>query len=51
MRIEIYERAFGKVIETLEFDDMEAFRFYWQRQCNGADYGWREQGPVAKVEG
>lgn len=40
MRIEIYERATGKVVETQEAD-LKDFLAYWTSQCNKEEYGYR----------
>lgn len=42
IKIEIYERKTKKVLETLEFESMEDFRFYWRHQCDATNYGYRE---------
>ena len=41
MKVEIYERATDKVVEVVEVDSMEDFRFYWREQGNSADFGYR----------
>lgn len=43
--IEIFKRDDpGRVIEVKRFNserDFEAFRFFWNRQCDDVTYGWR----------
>lgn len=48
MKIEIYERATGKVVETHEVGEVKSFLHYWAHQCNAVDYGWR---PVKEKAG
>ena len=43
-KIEIFDRATGKVLETKEIVDMKSWEFYWARQCDGEVFGWRVAG-------
>jgi hypothetical protein len=40
-KIEIYEKASGRVVETQETGDYAAFLFYWTRQCDTKTFGHR----------
>lgn len=46
MKIEIYERATGEVVETKEVNKLESFMFYWNMQCDNVNYGWRKVNEV-----
>lgn len=49
MKFEIYERAQPQtVVDTIEVEDMKAFRTYWFAQCNTDEYGFREVGKPVK---
>ena len=41
MKIEIFERKTGKVVETQELENLDRFMFYWAMQCNSKDFDWR----------
>lgn len=43
-QIEIYELATGAVVETRDVSDMTAFRHYFRKQCNTAEFGFRILG-------
>jgi len=47
-KIEIFDRSSNDIVETLDCD-MKSFRFYWSKQGNAKDYGFRildEPSPV-----
>jgi hypothetical protein len=42
MKVEIFEKATGKVIETQEVRrTLRPFLFYWRSNCNTKDYSYR----------
>jgi hypothetical protein len=48
MKFEIFDRSSNETVDTLDCD-MKSFRFYWSKQGNAKDYGFRildEPSPV-----
>ena len=38
--VEIYVKTTGEVLTTKEVE-LKSWNFYWTRQCNDQEYGWR----------
>lgn len=40
-QVEIFERSTGKAVEVQNCEDLSAFRRYWNKQANTAEFGFR----------
>ena len=41
IKIEIFNRSTGSVVEVKEISDLGAWNYYWCHQCDTETFGWR----------
>jgi hypothetical protein len=41
MKVEIYDKKTGAVLESKEIENIKAFSIYFSMQCDTAQYAWR----------